>query len=94
MDARARCLPRSAAQARAGSGVYMRVVSKKRVAEFVQILPAQGAGPVQFDVIGDDHDIARPVAQVHAARRVRHNRPLRAPSSFRSRTGCVSCSKS
>ena len=52
--------------------IHARRVKKAR-AKFVQILSAQRTGSVQLDLIGDQHEVARPVAEVHAAGGVRHD---------------------
>ena len=46
---------------------------KEAQAEFVHVPAPHGAGAVELDVVGDQHEIAARIGKIHAARRVRHD---------------------
>lgn len=56
-------------------GVHARHVKKAR-AEFVHVPAPQGTGAVQFDMVGNQHEITAMIGKIHTARRVRHDQSL------------------
>ena len=52
--------------------VHPRNVKEAR-AEFVHVPAPQGTGAVQFDMVGNQHEITAMIGKIHAARRVRHD---------------------
>ena len=72
MDAKRRVLCKPQSKLPQARGIHPADI-KEAVSEFRKVFPAHGARTIEFYVVGDDHDIARPVALVHATCSVRHD---------------------
>ena len=72
VDAKRRVLCKPQSKLPQARGIHPADI-KETVSKLGKVLPTHGARTIEFYVVGDDHDIARPISLVHAARRVRYN---------------------